>query len=787
MMFFRKLFKQGPNVQSVQEDIPAPTPQDKIRAFNSIVSILAQIQQGEPFKDDEIPSPNPPDGSERLQLKLSNAFANLAVADVEIVAATLYTPEELSILTWMQDQEVNDWDKPEAAQDTQEPSFWKKICWLFATNTNISDLKPGSSYEGPRIVRATPPPGYPTASDSRTNMLEYLEEFPNDWTPLKESSHLWVLANILVTLNSDSQLLFHFMKYVIAASHPKIRRRFGTPSSREYLRCFKSMKPEEIHFSAASAQRETLQNELQNDDKFLKLLQMRDTVIPNYKTKYPNIATSALKGPLHLATASNSELFNAATCKEYHLLFKRLMTKYQKTVDKIDGLKKKRAPFKNELDFAVKTGHMLLTMVKGRAFHLYLLTVAPILSRRLSELRQIASEGCHAEENDAEESEAEGSEVEESEAEKIKAEESEAEPGTTLWDPVKADTSTMGLWKPFKSWIMLMLVQLDAADALCGFVQKVELSQAEIDVKLVYSPLVSYNTIPLEELLQAGHIREPDGDEKTNAELLDFVKMANVRKKQLKDLAGFQKKWDAKRASAAKKFIGQVLDQTKKEDQEDSNQRNGGVTPISALCEQINELLSQQPGDSQSILAKLTALAEELEEGQALPFNENPTFKGTLHCELGLASILDKSTRDAIRARIDQLKVADSRTHKDENLYHSLSELLEETKKFKRVIGVSKRCCPVCRRFLAYLSLDGKPNTSIVVSGFHNTISSCTLPEWTPEFLVDRMNITFGQLLRKELAKLSREVILQKYRSRRQSTGSGVSVGSSYAVVGNLE
>jgi hypothetical protein len=83
--------------------------------------------------------------------------------------------------------------------------------------------------------------------------------------------------------------------------------------------------------------------------------------------------------------------------------------------------------------------------------------------------------------------------------------------------------------------------------------------------------------------------------------------------------------------------------------------------------------------------------------------------------------------------------------------------------------------------------LDGKPSTSFVTPGFHNTITSCTLPEWTPEIFVDRMNITFGQLLRKELVKLSREVILQTYRSRRQSSGSGVSVGNRYAVVGNLE
>ena len=183
-MFFRKLFKQGPNIQPVQEDIPTPQDkiQDKIRAFNSILSILAQIQQGEPFKDDEIPSANPPDRSEQLQLKLSNAFAHLAVADSsEVVAATLYTLEELAIMTWVQDQDPNDQDKPEAAHDTQKASFWEKICWLFATNTKIRDLKPGSNYEGLRIVTATPPPGYPTARDSKANMLEYLSGFPKNW------------------------------------------------------------------------------------------------------------------------------------------------------------------------------------------------------------------------------------------------------------------------------------------------------------------------------------------------------------------------------------------------------------------------------------------------------------------------------------------------------------------------------------------------------------------------------------------------------------------------------
>jgi hypothetical protein len=79
-------------------------------------------------------------------------------------------------------------------------------------------------------------------------------------------------------------------------------------------------------------------------------------------------------------------------------------------------LAKGGALFESELNFAVITGHMLLTMVKGSAFHLYLSTVAPILSRHLSEVRQIASDEHDAEERNADER---------------NAEEGDAEPGTT--------------------------------------------------------------------------------------------------------------------------------------------------------------------------------------------------------------------------------------------------------------------------------------------------------------------------------------------------------------------
>jgi len=180
MASLKKLFKRVTDGEpDVQEHI-----REKIRAFNSIVSILQQIQLGPPFQDHEMPYKTPPSAFERLQLRLSNAIAHLAVANTDVAAATLYTPQALSVMTWVQDQSsdkpADDQDKP--AQDTRDPkSLWGRISWLFATNPKNVDPRPGSGYPGPSVVKAIPPAGYPKGSDPRGNLLQYLDEFPKKW------------------------------------------------------------------------------------------------------------------------------------------------------------------------------------------------------------------------------------------------------------------------------------------------------------------------------------------------------------------------------------------------------------------------------------------------------------------------------------------------------------------------------------------------------------------------------------------------------------------------------
>jgi len=156
------------------------------------------------------------------------------------------------------------------------------------------------------------------------------------------------------------------MKYVIAASHPKIRRRFGALSSKEYWQCFASVKLEDIHLGAvqAASKRKRLQIKLENDCNFLIILG-KGKIVPHYETRFPSIA-NVLKelpnskdetSPDAIAhSATTFELFNETTCNGYHLLFTHLMDQYQALVDEIATLAKKVESFEDNLDRAPDNG-----------------------------------------------------------------------------------------------------------------------------------------------------------------------------------------------------------------------------------------------------------------------------------------------------------------------------------------------------------------------------------------------------------------------------------------------
>ena len=87
---------------------------------------------------------------------------------------------------------------------------------------------------------------------------------------------------------------------------------------------------------------------------------------------------------------------------------------------------------------------------------------------------------------------------------------------------------------------------------------------------------------------------------------------------------------------------------------------------------------------------------------------------------------------------------------------------------FDPIIGVSKRCCPVCQHLL---SLIGQTGEKLAVEGSHKTVSPCTLPIWLQPAIVNSMNTDFGQQLRHELVR--RMQSSETWRKRKDSSGSG--------------
>lgn len=176
MASIRKLF-------NVKEPVQEEVTKKKIRAFNSIVSILAQIQQEPPFQDNGPLYQTLPDRGEKLQLRLSNAFAHLAVSNTSVVAATLYTPQKFSLMAWIQDLNSGDQDtqKGPESKKPKSISLWDRICWVLAYNTTNDAMRPGSNYQGPCIVKATPPTNYPKRSDPKEALIQYLDDYPKKW------------------------------------------------------------------------------------------------------------------------------------------------------------------------------------------------------------------------------------------------------------------------------------------------------------------------------------------------------------------------------------------------------------------------------------------------------------------------------------------------------------------------------------------------------------------------------------------------------------------------------
>jgi hypothetical protein len=87
------------------------------------------------------------------------------------------------------------------------------------------------------------------------------------------------------------------------------------------------------------------------------------------------------------------------------------------------------------------------------------------------------------------------------------------------------------------------------------------------------------------------------------------------------------------------------------------------------------------------------------------------------------------------------------------------------------MIGVSKRCCPVCAALLRFLGANSMPGP-IRILGSHRTMTPCSLPPFLPESAIEATVTSFERELGRVITKLRLQMQIEDQTRRRSSTSS---------------
>ncbi|KJA24847.1 hypothetical protein HYPSUDRAFT_200120 [Hypholoma sublateritium FD-334 SS-4] len=751
------------NITSQSNAIPVP-----ILAFRLITRMLAIIPQS---SDPPFPAVDNFANSiaqatwttnERRELRISNAFAHLAVAEHDVVAISTNhaafhrttdqnfpTPDTNKSLGIMACSTLQS-DNIKKPTDTNTPGVLNRIYdILFARN----DEKSEPHEPVPSVVS----PQQPADFKPDDGLPAYMKNLETTWQEPTLASHLWILSRLLAhrsdSINEQCKRLY---KYALSFCCRKMDRRLQSDRSTSYYEAlhqvdnftFKPSKraPEE-------ADHVQLEASIQSDFNFLCSL---SDVSSRSKSKVlgpdkiPNIlqlATDAYSAK-SAADSSADKLYSEATCHEFHLLLLDLLKSYREVVGWLANMSKSansqpipetdKETFKNKVNDGRLYGYLLLRLARGRAYELYLENLEPLLAERIH--AQLAKQDAdpHKTDGDADDTDLD-KEIDKTnnkdKAAKRKAKATEEEIKQLEEVDLIASFETIYtvegmLMKSFVAWLRLTVVHIDACEILVEFVNdKVQFPYDDIAIKMLVAPTSGPQILPWRKLFTTPGLFPTE--DKSNP--FDTIKNDEIKKFLEK---GIQK---AVQAVEARDHAKKAYDGLR-------TQRYGRIrvaiskmamlTPPDPLVISLNNILVTSKGNKSQADSEVDTQIAKGVRGIYDKYPRDDPFGGALHCEIFLATLLDD-------------------THYGDHWPLQQSDI----KGYRRVIGVSKLCCPVCFRFLHLLSTQrsaesGQPSIPFLTRGSHPNISACTLPLWTPTNIVDDMNLTFGTILRKDLINI---------------------------------
>ncbi|KJA14870.1 hypothetical protein HYPSUDRAFT_59125 [Hypholoma sublateritium FD-334 SS-4] len=737
-------------------DVSESIPQNLL-VFRTITHLLSLLPRTPPSNPISVFNQKQ-DGSHamRQQLKLSDAFARLAVAEHDVVTVSVksygYSSDGLEVIAAMNQKEPGDSDNSGQNTVLHRGLPTRIILWVvafFLTRKIIQATQPRVSYQ--KIQQR-----FGNEKLSKP-FIDSLESVAADAVP-KPSTSTWIQWHN--GLSNDKEEAMH--DYILLTD-----------------------------FVIRS----------ENDDKILADKKFPELLVLAKHMLNGGTSTEGSTDPI-------TSIYNDATRSEFHTLLTQLLTCFGNalkdlctsdttstaenpcdTTSTAENHSKSRKVAMTKVQMYV---YALLRMSRGQAFRVHIQNIRHLLSDwyRTNRPPPRTESRTDTDSNSGNVNEAEVDED---------------------LEAIQPQIYSGVIPQNFIDWLQLVVAHFDAVDVVYRFVTSSSFHYNYISATILVSPTSPKEIYPWRKMLVDPIFPQMHNDlvqklSISNIDLLNFlevaVSQATATSTRFDWIKGVQTTWKKKPNSANLDHLIDNLVQAHEADkqhlqmlitkEEDADEKaelekqallasdlhdtaeaiNNMIAPWRSLSSQIYDLQKQAEAKgrlgeeevTKNILEKKDKLLADF-----LPLTMGITMKvqklfcelqahvrpgdyllrsfdqkllpSSIHCEACLASLLDNFT-----AKYQE-------TDSDPSQYGTLTAVLDITKGYDRIIGVSKCCCPVCSTFLDVMQEDVK-GLPFVVQGSHSIISACTLPPWTPAAVVNEMVSRFGALLRQDLVSL---------------------------------
>jgi len=461
------------------------------------------------------------------------------------------------------------------------------------------------------------------------------------------SRHLWILGKLLNMKRLSAKGLeksstndsTRFLCYVVATSYPKMIHQLNHKAlSLPLIAALEQIQT----FTFKESQLDQEQKEGTESD-MLFMTNFLPYVAPVLHIAIPKIMEKTTV-PMGIEDHSAFQLYTQDTCMEFHKLFMHLLLCFQSSLKgladcrhRLTALTPGSQVIKDTVECVLVYGHALHRLTRGAALPMHLRSIAPLL--RGMNLGSKITMPMPAPDEEQEEPD-----------EELKA----------VQPFVEVDGIKTPLWLSYLDWLWLMVAHFNAADILLTYITGLNFIHDNISIQVLFAPPVDQRLLPWRELLThptffptTTTATSPHKSQAsiTNNKILEFLSNGFDCSVLIK---GIKMQWNrpgglTTRDVRAIKAALQKLTKSSFEDWKVSAAKLFQALDNSASLPHLESGEFHKITEGINSLVASSVLFASLDASQRV-------FKGMLHCEVCLASLLDE-TATFSRDILAQMKV----------------------------------------------------------------------------------------------------------------------------------